>query len=262
MADNFEEPLEDSFEDFFDDEEVESVEEPAPPRRSGNPLGCLLNVLSGILLTGTLIVGLIFAVIFINPQTPINPLPPTTLPVLVYTFTPSPTPRPVLPATWTPTIPPTAQPTDTPQPSDTPQPTDTPVPTADLESGTTFNLQEGSPSYETNTLHEEAGCAWLGVGGQIFDTAGDPVPGILVEAGGQLGDIDVSSLTLSGTASNYGESGYEMTLHNAPVESNGTLWIQLLDQANLPLTEKIYLQTFDSCDSNLIRVNFVQAGNQ
>lgn len=262
MSDNLQDPLEDSFEDFFEEEEQTPVEEPPKPRKTGNPLGCLLNVLSGILVTGTLVVGLIFAVIFINPQTPINPLPPTTLPVLVLTWTPSPTPRPVLPPTWTATIQPTAEPTETPQPTDTPLPTDTPVPTADLESGTTFDIQEGSPSYEANTFHSEAGCSWLGVGGQIFDSAGEPVPGILVEAGGQLGEIDISALTLSGTASNYGEAGYELALHNAPVDSNGTLWIQLLDQANLPLSEKIYLQTYDSCDSNLIRVNFVQSGGQ
>jgi len=262
MPDKFDDPLEDSFEDFFEEEEQAPAEEPPKPRKKGNPLGCLLNVLSGILVTGTLVVGLIFAIIFINPQTPINPLPPTTLPVLVLTWTPSPTPRPVLPPTWTATIQPTAEPTETPQPTDTPLPTDTPIPTADLESGTTFDIQDGSPSYEPNTFHAEAGCSWLGVGGQIFDSGGEPVPGILVEAGGLLGEIEISALTLSGTASNYGEAGYELTLHNAPVDSNGTLWIQLLDQANLPLSEKIYLQTYDSCDSNLIRVNFVQSGGQ
>ncbi len=262
MSDNFDDPLEDSFEDFFEEEEEVPVEEPPQPRKIGNPLGCLFNVLSGILLTGTLVVGLIFVVIFINPQTPINPLPPTTLPALVLTWTPSPTPRPVLPPTWTATVQPTPEPKETPHPTDTPLPSDTPVPTADIESGTTFNLQEGSPSYEPNTFHTDAGCGWLGVGGQIFDSAGEPVPGILVEAGGQLGDIDVSALTLSGSDSNYGEAGYELTLHNTPVESNGTVWVQLLDQANLPLSEKIYLQTYDSCDSNLIRVNFVQAGGQ
>jgi len=76
-----------------------------------------------------------------------------------------------------------------------------------------------------------------------------------------LGDIDVTGLTLSGMTTSYGEGGYEITLHNTPIASEDAVWIQLLDQANLPLTEKIYFQTFDSCDSNLIHINFEQANN-
>ncbi len=254
-------PFEDSFEDLLDDPEPVSLPEPISPGKKRNTGGCLLNMLSGILVTATIVVGLVFAIIYINPQTMINPLPPTTLPALILTDTPTPTPRGLLPPTWTPTSSPTAEPTATPTPTDTPIPTETPVPTADLESGTTFDMQDGSPSYEANIYHEDAGCEWLGIGGQVFDKDGAPVPGILIEAGGSLGDIDVTGLTLSGMAPNYGEGGFEITLHNTPIASEGAIWIQLLDQANLPLTEKIYFQTFDSCDSNLVRINFVQANN-
>lgn len=111
-----------------------------------------------------------------------------------------------------------------------------------------------------NTIHPDAGCSWLGVGGQIFDTEGAPVSGILVEAGGAVGELDISGLTLSGMAPDYGEGGFELRLNNAPLNSQDEIWIQLLDQANLPLTEKIYFETFDSCDSNLVRMNFIQAG--
>ncbi len=256
MSDAFE----DSFEDLLD--EPDPVEEPAskPRGKKIKPFGCLLNLLSGILVTGTLVVGLIFAIIFINPQTMINPLPPTTLPAVVHTNTPSPTPRPVLPPTWTPTNSPTPEPTETPIPTDTPAPTETPVPTADLESGTTFRMEDGFPSYEVNSNHPDSGCNWLGVAGQVFDRDGAAVPGILIEAGGSLAEIDVSGLTLSGMAPNYGEGGYEITLHDTPLASENAVWIQLLDQANLPLTDKIYFQTFDSCDSNLVMINFVQTG--
>ena len=92
-----------------------------------------------------------------------------------------------------------------------------------------------------------------------MDKDGAAVPGVLIEAGGSLGDIDISALTLSGMATNYGEGGYEITIHNTPLASENAIWIQLLDQSNLPLTEKIYFQTFDSCDSNLVRINLVQA---
>ncbi len=150
------EPIEDSFEDFF--EEPEPVKTKARPVKKKQSGGCLLNVLSGILVTGTMVVGLVFAIIFINPQSSLNPIPPTTIPALVLTNTPTPTPKGILPATWTPTNSPTPTATNTPIPTNTEMPTDTPIPTADLESGTTFKLQEGSPSYEINSNHLDAGC--------------------------------------------------------------------------------------------------------
>ena len=256
MADAFDDQVDDPFDDFFQEPEPEEIY--TRPGIQLNLVGCFFNLLSGILVTGTLIVGLVFAIIFINPQSNINPLPPTTLPALFRTYTPSPTPLPVLPPTWTPKPDPTQA---TPKPTETPMAVNTSVPTADLESGTTFRVQDGSPQYETNTYHPEAGCSWLGVGGNILDLAGEPVQGILVEAGGSLGGVEISRLSLSGTAPDYGEAGYELPIYNSPIESNGEAWIQLLDQANLPLTQKIYLQTYDSCDSNLIRINFVQNEN-
>ena len=259
MADAFDDQVEDPFEEFFED--PEPAEEIFQPRMRLNPIGCLLNILSGILVTATLVVGLLFAILFVNPQSHLNPMPPTDMPELFRTYTPSPTPRPVLPPTWTPTFPPLLEATDTPQPADTPLPSSTPIPTADLESGTTFKLQDGSPRYEANIYHPQEGCNWLGVGGEILDIAGESVTGVLVEASGMLGGVEVYRLALSGAAPDYGDGGYEISLSDTPIESNGEAWIQLLDQANLPLSEKIYLQTYDSCDSNLIRIDFVQSTN-
>lgn len=259
MADAFDDQAEDPFAEYFEEEEPEFEE--YRPGTDFDAVGCFFDVVSGILVAGTLLVGLVFAIIFVNPQSNLNPLPPTTMPVLFLTYTPSPTPRPVLPPTWTPTVPPPLEPTDTPQATNTPLATNTPIPTANLESGTTFQPQDGSPRYEANLYHPEAGCSWLGVGGEILDTAGQPVPGILVEARGTLGGTDVYRLTLSGAALDYGESGYEISLNDSPIESNNEVWIQLLDQANLPLSEKVYLQTYDSCDSNLIILNFEQVPN-
>jgi len=84
------------------------------------------------------------------------------------------------------------------------------------------------------------------------------VSGILVETGGFLGGIEISGLTLTGMAPDYGEGGYEIALSDSAISSDGDIWIQLLDQANLPLSEKIYFKTFDSCDSNLVKINFQQ----
>ena len=253
MADAFEDQVEDPFEEFFEEDEPEDYY--TGPRIQLDLVGCFFNLLSGIFVAATLMVGLVFAIIFIDPQSGINPLPPTTMPALFKTYTPSPTARPVLPPTWTPEATATVVVLG---PTETPLPVNTPIPTADIESGTTFRVQEGSPRYEANLYHPEAGCSWLGVGGEVLDAVGEPVPGLLVEAGGSLGGVGISRLSLSGTAPNYGEAGYELHLYDAPIESNGEAWIQLLDQANLALTDKIYLQTYDSCDSNLIIINFIE----
>ena len=240
------------------EEFLEESEQLVPEKKRSS--GCLLNVLSGIFVAGTVIVVLLFAIIFINPQSSLNPLPPPTLPALVLTNTPTPTPKGVLPATWTPVPSPTVSPSDTPIPSNTLKPTaeETPIPTANLESGTSFSIQGGSPSYTENSFHPEDGCNWLGIAGQVFDSEGTAVSGILVEAGGFLGETEITVLTLTGTAVNYGEGGYEIVLSDSPVSSDGDVWIQLLDQANLPLSEKVYIQTYDSCDSNLVKINFEQ----
>lgn len=240
------------------EEYLEENERRVPPKRISPWF--LLNILSGIFVAGTVVIVLLFAIIFINPQVGFNPLPPTTMPALFLTWTPSPTPIISLPETWTPTVSPTIVPTDTPIPSNTPEPTqeETPVPTANIESGTSFSIQEGSPSYVENSFHLDAGCNWLGVAGQVFDKEGTPVSGILVETGGFLGGIEISGLTLTGMAPDYGEGGYEIALSDSAISSDGDIWIQLLDQANLPLSEKIYFNTFDSCDSNLVKINFKQ----
>ena len=123
-------------------EEFLEENEQLGPKKSYGP-GFVLNILSGILVAGTVVVVLLFAIVFINPQSGINPLPPTTMPALFLTWTPSTTPVFSLPATWTPTVSPTDVPTDTQIPSNTPEPTleETPIPTANLESGTSFSIQ-------------------------------------------------------------------------------------------------------------------------
>jgi|GEM_PF-2412645 len=138
--------------------------QPRVPHKSKNP-GGFLDFLSGLFMAGAIVVGLLFAVIFINPQSRFNPLPPTTLPALFLTYTPSSTPRQVLPPTWTPTISPTYTPTLTPIPTNTPLPTvdNSPTPATDLESGVTFDEQNSSPISKGDTIYADAGCSWLKV---------------------------------------------------------------------------------------------------
>lgn len=100
----------------------------------------------------------------------------------------------------------------------------------------------------------------MGVGGQVVDLSGGPVTGLIIRLGGRLAERNLSQplLNLTGVARNYGESGYEFTLADHPIPSRGSLWLQLLDQSGFPLSDKFFFDTFDSCDKNLIIINFKQ----
>jgi hypothetical protein len=65
-------------------------------------------------------------------------------------------------------------------------------------------------------------------------------------------------LAMTGLAPQYGLGGFELTLADKLFASAGTLWIQLLDQQNLPLSNRIYFDTYDDCAKNLIIIYFSQ----
>lgn len=73
---------------------------------SSPSLGVVWNILTIVVLVMALCVGILFLTVFINPSVGINPFPPPTMPVLIALDTSTPTPRQVLPPTWTPTAPP------------------------------------------------------------------------------------------------------------------------------------------------------------
>jgi len=252
----------DNFQEEEDFQEVDFEEELSSSPQL--PPGLIWNILTGLTIVSALIIGLVFLVIFVNPQSGLNPLPPTTIPALMKTHTPSPTPKDVLPPTWTPTIAPTQGPTASPTVTDTPIPdTSTPAaspsPQAPGTSAVSFTLQEDSPQYTENYVNEDAGCQWLGVAGQVFDSAGDPIQDILVTVKGTLSEEEINKFIFTGMASGYGEGGYEVELSDQPQTSEGSLYIQLLDQTdNLPLSEKFYFDTFDDCERNLVIINFQQ----
>jgi len=231
------------------------------------------NILSGLTLVATLIIGIVFLSIFINPQSVLNPLPPATIPSLIVTITTTPTPKNILPPTWTPVPSITPLPTGTavPLPTETLAPTEslppieTSAPTATVIAEEPFVLQAGSPIYLQNFAHQEAGCQWFGVAGQIFDVSGTPIidSSVIIEIGGILDGEEITQplLTLSGMASGatYGAGGYEIILGDHPIASTASLWIQLsTPSAEIPLSGRIYFDTFEDCEKNLILLSFVQ----
>jgi hypothetical protein len=50
--------------------------------------------------------------------------------------------------------------------------------------------------------------------------------------------------------------GFEFFLGTVPISSKGELFLQLLDQSGLPLSDKIYIDTFNDCSKNLVLVRF------
>ena len=65
-----------------------------------------------------------------------------------------------------------------------------------------------------------------------------------------------NDLTVSSIAPQYGRSGFEFVLGTAPIASHNELYLQLLDQAGLPLAENVYIDTFNDCKKNLVLVRF------
>jgi hypothetical protein len=227
------------------------------------------NTLTVVVLLTVVCVAAGFLMIFIDPYSAFNPFPPPTLPPTLALPTATPTPRSVLPPTWTPE--PTQEPTatNTPRATSTPIPTETPfslfTPT-DTEqasptvAGMPYDVAPGSPvAISSVTFHPEAGCNWMGVAGQVLDLSGAPVStGVVIQLSGVIGGQFIEKTSLTGIAPQYGQAGYEFYLGDQPLASNNTLWVQLLDQAGLPLSEKIYFETFAECERNLVFINFKQ----
>lgn len=236
------------------------------PTRTPEDPDLLWNVLTLLVWLGIGGVILLVGVIYVKPNTPVNPFPPHPLSTLLSLPTldgkgglPTISPTQTVPET---------SPTPLPSTTPTPEPTfilATPLPEALNPTGTltppfwyAFDVQ-GKPNAVSAALyHPERTCDWMGVAGRVFDIQGRPAIGIRVLLRGYLGGKSVNLLSLTGTASLYGPSGYEFTLADAPIASRGTLYIQLLDQADLPLSPQVAFDTFAECEKNLILIDFKQ----
>jgi hypothetical protein len=226
------------------------------------------NILTVLVLLGILCLGCYFLSIFTNPNSPLNPFPPALLPPLFKTYTPTATIIPQ-PATWTPTI--TIQPTASRTKAATwtllpemitPLVTETPtiMPNALTKTITTTAMPAlAKITYLPSTdFHPDKACNWLGVAGKVLGTDGKPLAFQEIQMGGTLNGKNVSYLTVSGTASVYGPSGFEFVLSDHAITSTQTLWIQLLDNTAKPLTNKIYFDTYTDCTKNLVMVTFTK----
>ena len=232
-------------------------------------IGLFVNLLTLIVVLATIGVGAVFGAVFVNPYLvdvvnpylPVRLVPPPTLPPTLGPPTPTNTPEIYLPPTWTatPTVTATATatPTETPVPTATPTPTETPAVT-NTPSGAAIVPQPDSPKFTTNFANTKA-CQWMGLAGQVFDNkTNGAVTGLAVRIGGQLSGIPFDLTSLTGSAPAYGPGGYEFVLSDHPIASTKTLWVQILDTAGVPLSDKIFFDTSDKCSENLVLFNWNQ----
>ena len=182
-----------------------------------------------------------FPIVLVSTETPSQRLTTTQLPE-------SPTPE------NTGTEMPAFTPTSTPTRISKPTLAATPVP---------YTLQVMNPFYLSNFAHEDLGCDWLGVAGQIFSSGGQVQIDILIKAGGKIAGVPVvEDMTMPLADPDidqaYGPGGYELTLGTSPAESNSKAWVQLFNLDGDPLSDKVYLITYDDCAKNLIVMNFIE----
>ncbi len=227
--------------------------------------GVVWDVLTILVLFITLFLAVAFYLIYTNPNSILNPFPP---PGVNRTATPIATPRNTVALAWTPTREATQVPsTSTPAPTITPPlptvviklPTNPPETVAGI-SEYAFIVRQGSPAaIDGSQFHPDAGCHWSGVAGQATSLSGEAVKGVFVQLGGSMmGVKNLENIAMTGLAPQYGQGGFEITIADRLFASQGTLWIQLVDQQNLPLSERVYFDTYEDCTKNLVIIYFDQ----
>jgi len=229
------------------------------PVENSRPRFNVLDLFTVLALLTACFMAAFMTYLFLFPRTSLNPLKPripTPFEFPTATITPL-----QLEATWTPTVvvateTPTLAPTITLMPSPTSislvPPTRTPPATATPRApyGATIT------AIESTIIHPEQGCNWLGIGGSVVDSSNAPVLYMTLRLTGSINGQPVEKLTVSGTALDYGQSGFEFDLGDEPVASNKLLVLQLFNQAGERQADDINIITYDDCNKNLILVRF------
>jgi hypothetical protein len=235
-----------------------SYEITSTPKKSGKLE--IWDMLSILMLILTLCTGVYYVGIFLSPQSSLNPFQAS---MVDPNAPPTPTWTPIqMAATWT--ITPTAEASSTPTlfptytlaPSSTPfsliTPTETSTPTATPEAPFSATITYIASSI----IHQENGCNWQGIGGTVVDANNADMLRMTIRLSGKYDGKSKTELTVSSIAPAYGKSGYEFFLGTTPLSSKEELYLQLLDQSGVPLSDNIYIDTFKDCTKNLVLVRF------
>jgi hypothetical protein len=109
---------------------------------------------------------------------------------------------------------------------------------------------------DSTIIHADLACNWQGIGGTVVDANNGDMRGRVVLLTGSYNGKSKNEPTVSGVAPAYGPAGYEFFLGTVPILSKGQLFVQLLDQAGIPLSDRIPVDTFNDCSKNLALVRF------
>ncbi|GAB4571337.1 MAG: hypothetical protein Kow0077_07770 [Anaerolineae bacterium] len=205
-----------------------------------------------------------------SPTNTFTPLPPTWTYTPTKTATPSSTPTETVTVTPSLTITPTPGPTDT--PSITPIPSETPTGTATATFTPSITPTGPTPTFTftpspfpfglrgsvvfTANFANTAGCAWQGIGGQVFGLGGQGLTGYNIRVTGPgLGDggviVAVGSNTLYGAP-----SGWEVFVSGQT--NNNTYFVELLTANGTVVSPAVQVTFPNNCAQNLALVNFQQ----
>lgn len=229
------------------------------PSRARSGSMQLWDMLSIFVLILTVCIAGYFVLVFINPQSPLNLLPPGGRGPQVPTATVTPI---QLDATWTPSPTLVLTPSDTPRPTFTPFFTNTPfslVPptkTAKPSSTPKAPFTATTQLVESTVIHPDLACNWAGIGGTVVDVNGSHVVGTVVVLRGTLDGKTIEQQTVTGINKEYGLSGFEFVIGSAPIQTKDTLYVQLVDLQNIPLSDRIAVNTSSDCTKNLVLVRF------
>jgi len=201
--------------------------EPPPPSNRRKNLAAIMGLI------GVVVVGIWYALIWMNPQSALNPLPPVT-PFMVVTATPGGAPA-------------AAQIEATPVPVNTPQ-LSQPEPQPDALFP--FILAETGVIYIAN--ENGMGCDWMSIAGSVTGMDGVPLDGYGIRVTGD----NLNERIFSGSTQTFGAGGFELPLGGAP--QAGTFGVQLFTAQGAPLSDVYTVETRADCESNVAIINFLQ----
>lgn len=249
--------------DFADDPENRK------PKRTLR--GLILNLGAFYFLASTFCLVGFFVYTFLEPNNPYNPFPPATrvsnggIPTI--TLPPSQTPIQIPTQTSTATVTSTSTDTATPTITSTPTlttqlPTTTEVvittltPTATSEGRMHFVPQTGTPVYSSHPN----GCDGIYLVGNVIDITGSPLIHMTVDAGGSLGGATIDpEPSDSGSHPEFSASGWQIKISDTLIESTNSVYLALYTVAfDDPVSDLIFVDTFNDCSKNMIMVNFTQ----
>ena len=221
----------------------------------------VLNQLALVLLGLTVLVLACYLSIFLVPTVALNPWPPVAQAQLM-TLAPTQAPRAALPPTWTPTAVqtyqlPATRPPDTPVPTRTPLASRTPTRNPALPTKSPYKFTPVRDPVLTADKYGAACGNWGGVGGQVLDLNGAPLPGVsIVGWGGPIAEQD-KRVFVSGSDTRLnkfysGDGAYELYI-GAPGDFD---FFVVVYEKGRPVSPVVKVKMVNDCSRDLALINF------